>query len=113
MSDEDPAKVLKRVTDLRFILDYLLEIGLSMMSSGGLTAVTWTEIKSWKALTCTELTVSEIKLIRELSLRYVSQYLLSKDPNCPRPFENEDEQKSDLKFKRSAVFSPRRRNRAN
>ena len=51
-----------------------------------MSVLSWETIRAWQELTGTELTPNDARLIRKLSLIYVSQYTTSKDIKITAPY---------------------------
>ena len=90
LKDDNPYKKLPEVNYAPYLLEYSLELGLFKNGQSGIVPVDWVDIQAWLNLVCLDLHPEEIKIIRMLSIAYVSQMHKSKEQNCPAPYKEDD-----------------------
>lgn len=69
-----------------YLIDWLLEAGPDMPGGMGAAPLTWGEIESWARLTGHQVAPWEAEILRHLSIAFVQQYQLAKEPDCPPPW---------------------------
>lgn len=65
---------------------WLMEIGPSVPGGFGEVPITWRDIAAWQDVIGIELEPWEARLLRELSIEYVSQRVDARKPDCPMPW---------------------------
>jgi hypothetical protein len=68
----------------QWLVSAATECGLSSASMGGVSAVTWSEIRAWQESTG-DRGYWLAKAVRTLSLHFVDEYHAAKDPHRPAP----------------------------
>jgi hypothetical protein len=71
------------------IVERLVEIGITGSNGMGATPLSWAEIGEWQRLTCVPLPPWEARLLRQLSLAYLSESRRAESENCPPPWRAE------------------------
>lgn len=69
-----------------YLFAYLIEIGIVGTTGMGPIAITWQEIAAWSQCTGTALQPWEARLIRRLSVEYVSESRKAEDETYPSPW---------------------------
>lgn len=70
----------------KYLIDVLLEIGMSKSGGFGAIPIDWQDIYAYCMLTATRLTREEVLIIRRLSRAYVSQLNSSKEDGALPPY---------------------------
>jgi len=68
------------------ILARLLEIGLTEVAGMGAGPISWQSIKGWQDAMGIHLARWEIRLLRKLSMEYLTEGRRAEDENCPPPW---------------------------
>ncbi|QQV79064.1 hypothetical protein H5J25_13870 [Sphingomonas aliaeris] len=71
---------------LPHIVDRLVEIGLNEQAGMGVAPLSWSTIDAWTRLTGIDLMPWEVRLIRSLSVAYLSEGSRAESENCPPPW---------------------------
>lgn len=74
---------------LRYLTDWLFEIGPSVPVGMGEAPVGWTDMAAWQRLTGVELAPWEAKAIRAMSTAFIAQRNESRKPTCPAPYTSD------------------------
>ena len=69
-----------------YLLSYLWEIGPTMSGAMGASPITHTEIAAWCQLTDTTLSPSDVRMLRRLSIEYVSESHKARKYGAPPPW---------------------------
>jgi hypothetical protein len=99
----DPVKTLSRLDQMKrdgvvpampfnpapHILSRLIEIGLTESNGMGATPLSWREINEWQRAMSIELAPWEARLIRRLSVEYLTEGRRAESENCPPPWRAE------------------------
>ena len=72
--------------DARYLVDYLFEIGPTMVAGMGEAPLSAQEIKAWQDLCGIDLQPWEFRLLRRLSRDYLAESYKAENPACPPPF---------------------------
>lgn len=93
----------------RHLLDHFLEAGPASHAAGGVVPLPFSEIVAWQQATDTELTPWEARLVRRLSVEYVTQYAVSDSPDAPAPWgaEADDQQRDAVARRVRLIFGAR------
>jgi hypothetical protein len=75
------------------IISRLVEIGLTEPNAGGIGPISWQTIAAWQRMTGVVLPAWEARLLRRLSLAYVTESRIAEEETCPAPFRIEVTQK--------------------
>lgn len=73
----------------RYLTDWFFEIGPTSPAGMGEGPIGWTDITAWQSLTGIELQPWEARTIRRLSIAFVHQRSVAKEPDCPAPYKDE------------------------
>jgi hypothetical protein len=71
------------------IMERLIEIGLTEATGTGSAPLSWRELSAWQANTGVTLAAWEARLLRKLSVAYLSESRRAEDENCPPPWRAE------------------------
>lgn len=71
---------------LPHIVERLIEIGLTEAAGMGLAPLSWREINEWQRATSVTLAPWEARLIRQLSVEYLTESRRAESENCPPPW---------------------------
>lgn len=71
--------------NMRYLVDYLAEIGEAKLAGSELTPNGWVDIVAWQEATGLKLEPRDAKALKMLSEAYVLQHVRSKDKNCMEP----------------------------
>jgi hypothetical protein len=71
------------------LIGHLIEAGITQSTGMDRTPLSWCEIEAWQRTTHARLSVWEVRLLRKLSLAYVSEGRRAEDENCPAPWRGE------------------------
>lgn len=71
---------------LPHIVDRLVEIGLNEQAGMGVGPLSWATIDTWMKVTGVDLMPWEVRLIRGLSVAYLSEGSRAESENCPPPW---------------------------
>lgn len=71
------------------LVRYLFDVGPVMSSDAGKGPVNYQEINAWQQATGIPLNTWEAKMLRQLSLEYLSESHLAKNSSRPSPFVRE------------------------
>jgi len=74
-----------------YILDLLNRCGMVSQGAGGITSISWQEIKAFKELSGEDIDWWEADVLMSLSRAYVGMYHRASDANMPPPYETDDE----------------------
>lgn len=80
--------------DAQYVINYLFEIGPTAHSGMGESPISQSDIWHWQANTGIELSAWEARILRSLSLHYMSESYKAKTPNYPAPWQDADYVKS-------------------
>jgi hypothetical protein len=69
-----------------WIIDALMEIGPSEAGAMGQVPLSWASIDHWQRCIGAELQPWVCRLIRRLSIEFVSEGQRAREPDCPQPF---------------------------
>jgi hypothetical protein len=72
-----------------YIIPYLAEVGPATTNGMALSAIGYSEIRQYAAITNTHLTPWDAHMIRHLSRVYVSQHHAAKKPSAQSPYQSE------------------------
>lgn len=72
-----------------YIIQLLLDFGISTSGGFGLAPQSWTELYSWSELTARELTPWESETIIQMSRVFVSHHYMYDGKDLPSPYEPE------------------------
>ena len=87
---ESPLLEMPDVTNLTYIIEYLLELGTSLASGFGVTPITWTELRSWLELSELQLDSWESNLLISLSRSFCANYTKFDEKDFPTPYVIEE-----------------------
>lgn len=86
---------------LPYIIDRLVEIGLTEVAGMGSAPLSWQSIAAWQTVTGIRLSRWEARLIRKLSIEYLAEGHRAESENCPPPWRREvSEREKDLELQR-------------
>jgi hypothetical protein len=71
------------------VITRLIEIGITESTGMGPAPLSWSEIGAWQASTGVLLAPWEAKLLRQLSIAYLSETRRAESENCPPPWRAE------------------------
>lgn len=71
------------------IINRLIEIGLTESNGMGASPLSWREIGEWQRSTSIRLPPWEARLIRQLSVEYISESQKAESENCPAPWRTD------------------------
>jgi len=71
--------------NMRYLIDYLAELGEAKLAGSDLAPNTWVDIVAWQDATGLRLEPRDAKALKMLSEAYVLQHMRSTDKNCPEP----------------------------
>lgn len=71
------------------IIARLIEAGLTESGGMGAAPLSWQSIRAWRQETGTHLAAWEAKLLRQLSVEYLSEGRRAESENCPPPWHAE------------------------
>lgn len=70
-----------------FVINTWRELGRAQPGYMSAEPLSWAEINGWASATGATLSKWELETIRFLSCEYVNQLRLSRDENCPAPYQ--------------------------
>lgn len=70
----------------RHVFDWLMEIGPTEASAMGESPIGWSTIRDWAAGTFQHLSAWEARMLRRLSVEYLSEIHAAEDHNRPAPW---------------------------
>jgi len=85
-------RILPPVEDGDYLLEMLNRCGMVSQGAGGITSISWQEIKAFKELSGEEIDWWEADVLMSMSHAYVSMYHRASDANMPPPYETDDEE---------------------
>lgn len=71
------------------IIDWLTEMGITESDGMGLSPLSWREIDAWCTRTAIDLPPWAARLIKKLSVVYLSEGRRAEDETCPPPWRGE------------------------
>ena len=71
------------------LISRLIEIGITEAGGMGPVPLSWREIVAWQEATRVRLAAWEARLMRQLSLTYISESRRAEDETCPAPYRME------------------------
>lgn len=70
----------------RYLVDYLFEIGPTLIAGMGSAPITHGEIAAWQCNTGIALTSWEARVVKRLSIEYLNQSHKAQKRDCPPPW---------------------------
>jgi len=86
---KDKIPVLMPPNPAPFIIGRLMEMGLTEAAGMGAAPLSWLTIEAWQRVTSIPLPSWEARLIRQLSLEYLSESQRAEDMSCPPPWRTD------------------------
>ena len=72
--------------DADYLVPLFFEAGMYEASFGGVSPLSWSEIKSWLEVTGRDLTVFEADCIKEMSVGYCNEYTSASEEHARPPY---------------------------
>lgn len=89
-NEDSPLLTMPEVEDCKYLLEFLIDVGISSANGFGMTPLSWSELHSWSILTDTQLTSWDAATIIQLSRSFTSYFTKYDEKDFATPYQLEE-----------------------